>query len=74
MKDVYVYMKCKKCGNPFRVVKSGLGRRLFIGHTNEIMFLLECSRCGLRECERITKKEWIKSNEVKPDNVYICSR
>lgn len=69
MTDPYVYMKCKKCGNIFRVVKSGAGREIIISQTTEAMYFLECSRCGLEECERTTKKEWIKSNEVRPDNV-----
>jgi len=67
-KDPYVYLKCKNCENIFRVVKSGVGLHSIVDDIGEIFYRAYCSRCSLTECERTTKSEWIKSNEVKPDN------
>ena len=69
MIDPYMYVKCRKCENIFRVVKSGAGRGLFDGSPSKTVYLLECPRCGLRECDRTTKREWTESNEVRPNNV-----
>jgi len=69
MKDPYIYVKCKDCGNCFKVVRTGADISQIFGCTSKTVFLLECPRCGITMCERISKKEWKKSNEVKPDNV-----
>lgn len=66
-KDPYVYVKCKHCGNIFRVVKSGLSRGLLSGNTGKRIYIAYCMCCGYHECENTTKKEWLKSNEVRPN-------
>lgn len=62
-KDVYGYLECLNCGNIFRIVKSGMRNSYSICG----LYLAECPRCGYVKCEKTTKKEWIKSNEMIPD-------
>jgi len=69
MNDPYIYVKCRDCGNCFRVVRSGAEISQLFEYFSTTVFLLRCPRCGLRKCERISKREWLRSNEVKPDNV-----
>lgn len=66
-KDPYMYLKCKRCENIFRVVRSGLDRGLQNGYTGKWIYLACCMCCGYNECDKTTKKEWIKSNEMIPD-------
>lgn len=56
----YVYLKCI-CGCIFRMSKIGL----------EYMYSCpRCSRCNISSdgpIKRTTKREWARSNEVRPD-------
>lgn len=68
--DPYVYVKCKMCSTSFRVVKSGAGILWLDDFPNKRVALVDCPRCGEGVAEVITKREWIKSNEVRPDATY----
>jgi len=67
--DIRMYLECTKCGNIFSVIKSGVkGCWAFDGTHGEILYWTNCSRCGEVKCKPTTRKAWMKSNEVRPDN------
>lgn len=69
MKDPYIYSECVMCGNIFRTLKSGAGDCYTGLYTNEKIYFVDCPQCGFIWSKKTTRKEWKKSNEVKPDNV-----
>ncbi|MCK4329445.1 hypothetical protein KAX02_06345 [candidate division WOR-3 bacterium] len=67
--DIRMYLKCTKCGNIFSAIKSGIANSWCLNGTNgEKLYLTNCSRCGEVTCRQTTRKAWMKSNEVRPDN------
>ena len=45
------------------------GGSVVLNETNgEKFYLTNCSRCGEVLCRKTTRKAWMKSNEVRPDN------
>jgi len=68
-KEIYVYLQCFECDDIFRVLKSSYNH--VFDYT--LVSFLRCPSCNVIRpaaiYKRVTRKEWKKSNEVKPDNV-----